>query len=575
MKRAPNKKWGSCTLRYSKKIYKKISIYFFLKKLKAFFTKKSNTLSNEKMSLFKAFLKRTGLEEKAFQCECFQWCLYREQTRPQEMSPLIPSIEGKTYPAMGIKGGFAPLGGILALEMGLGKTIIMLALMECNFKYHTLIVVPLSLLNQWEKIIQKQFGHQPLVYHGTKPKNMQLSLEEIKGKPIVLTTYGQVAMPSEKQLENGKKLSLLHSIQWDRIICDEGHHVSHKKTNEYKGVAALKKQICWLVTGTPIQNNEKELYNLFGLLGLNSGSVYYKEEANYTETVKKYVYYKTKTEANIILPPLQEHLIAVQWENESEKHFSSHIHSMLPFCNVPRESLAEEIADKEDPRALRMKYLSKARQVCLHPPILQQTIKHFEMLYKRQTSTAGTSAAGTSASASTSINFAELYVSESKINALVKTLLERKDNGCGKIVFCHYYAEIDIIAKRLLEKYGDKKKVIVKFDGRVPHSQRHKLLSEPADVLLAQIKMCREGLNLQDNYSEVYFTSPDFNPTMEDQAIARCWRMGQTKQVNVFRYAMTSEAVPSVATAYNLDSYSIKLQNKKREIIAKMAKVQT
>ena len=265
---------------------------------------------------------------------------------------------------------------------------------------------------------------------------------------------------------------------------------------------------------------------------------------------------------------------------------------MLPFCNVPRESLAEEIADKEDPRAIRMKYLSKARQVCLHPPILQQTIKHFEMLYKRQTSTsaagtsaagtsaAGTSAAGTSAAGtSASINFAELYVSESKINALVKTLLERKDNGCGKIVFCHYYAEIDIIAKRLLEKYGDKKKVIVKFDGRVPHSQRHKLLSEPADVLLAQIKMCREGLNLQDNYSEVYFTSPDFNPTMEDQAIARCWRMGQTKQVNVFRYAMiseavASEAVPSVATAYNLDSYSIKLQNKKREIIAKMAKVQ-
>jgi len=526
------------------------------------------------MSLFKAFLKRTGLEEKPFQGECFQWCLYREQA------------------------GLAPLGGILALEMGLGKTIIMLALMECNFKYHTLIVVPLSLLNQWEKIIQKQFGHQPLVYHGTKPKNMQLSLEEIKGKPIVLTTYGQVAMPSEKQLENGKKLSLLHSLTWDRIICDEGHHVSHKKTNEYKGVAALKKQICWLVTGTPIQNNEKELYNLFGLLGLNAGAMHYKDEANYTETVQKYVYHKTKTEANIILPPLQEHIIMVQWENESERHFSSHIHSMLPFCNVPRESLAEEIAGTEDPRALRMKYLSKARQVCIHLPILQQTIKHFEMLYKRQTSGAGTSAsasaAGTSASASASasIDFAELYVSESKINALVKTLLERKDNGCGKIVFCHYYAEIDIIAKRLLEKYGDKKKVI-KLDGRVPHSQRHKLLSEPADVLLAQIKMCREGLNLQDNYSEVYFTSPDFNPAMEDQAIARCWRIGQSKAVNVFRYAMASEAagdtppaqqagppflseaIPSVATAYNLDSYSIKLQNKKREFIAKMANVQT
>jgi SNF2 family DNA or RNA helicase len=233
---------------------------------------------------------------------------------------------------------------------------------------------------------------------------------------------------------------------------------------------------------------------------------------------------------------------------------------MLAFCNVPRQHLAEEIAAAEDPRVIRMKYLSKARQVCIHPPILHQTIKHFEMLYKRQPADANT------------IDLAELYVSESKINALVKTLLERKDNGCGKIVFCHYYAEIDIIEKRLLLIAKEKK--VIKFDGRVPHSQRHKLLSEPCDILLAQIKMCREGLNLQDNYSEVYFTSPDFNPATEDQAIARCWRIGQTKAVNVFRYAMASEAIPSVATVYNLDSYSIKLQNKKREIIAKMANVQ-
>ena len=542
---------------------------------------------------FKAFLKRTKLLEKPFQSECFQWCWSKEQLTYPAMGVegsdhTYPSM-GLTLPLMGVEGGSAPLGGILALEMGLGKTIIMLALIECHFKHHTLIVVPLSLLNQWEKSIQTHFGHQPLVYHGSQPKNLLLSLEEITARPIVLTTYGQIALPSLKQLNKGKKLSLLHKIMWDRLICDEGHHVSHKKTNEYKGVLALQKQICWLVTGTPLQNSEKELFNLFALLGLKEN---YKDDDIYTKTVKKYVYHKTKASAQIILPPLQEYLIQVDYETESELQFSLHIHSLLSFCNVPQQSMAKAVAFSEDPRALRMKYMSKARQVCIHPPILKETIKHVERMLFIQEKQDKQSKSEEKAA----IDIAELYVSESKINALIKTLLERKDNGCGKIVFCHYYAEIDIIEKRLNEKaiQGEKpiKQIkIGKFDGRVPPSQRYKVLNEPFDVLLAQIKMCREGLNMQDNYSEVYFPSPDFNPAMEDQAIARCWRIGQTKPVHVFKYtiggfhprpqskpttvteeqaALDRELTEQLLPSYSLDSYSLLLQSKKRKLINKM-----
>jgi hypothetical protein len=89
--------------------------------------------------------------------------------------------------------------------------------------------------------------------------------------------------------------------------------------------------------------------------------------------------------------------------------------------------------------------------------------------------------------------------------------------------------------------------------------------------------MCREGLNLQDNYSEVYFTSPYFNPATEDQAIARCWRIGQTKPVYVFRYMMidpgdntTTAADTSTAKPCSMDIYSMNIQTRKREYIAKM-----
>ena len=554
------------------------------------------------MLKFKNFLQRTGLDEKPFQTECFEWCLNKEQNKAvasEAVSSEAVTITSKTegglggnppqvsIPSMGASacgaGGGTP-GGILALEMGLGKTIIMLGLIECNFQRHTLIILPRALLDQWEKNILNYFGHQPLVYHGSRKKNLKLSLLQIKQKPIVLTTYGQISLLSEKQTRHGRMTSPLHDIIWDRIICDEAHHVSHKNTNEYKGVEALRTKIKWLVTGTPIQNTEQELYSMFALLGFNKPKVYYNEDDNYMEAVKHFVFHKTKANVGIKLPALHEHIEHIQWENESERQFSSHVHSLLTtICNVPQKSIATEIYASEDPKILRMQYLTRARQVCIYPPILNKTAtKQFAQLFKKHNREDNRFACSYP-----DMNIEELYLSESKMNAVIKTLTNRRDNQCGKIVFCHYYEEIDAIEKRLLEAGFTN---IRKFDGRVKNSQREKILSEPAEVLLAQIKICREGLNLQDNYSEVYFPSPHFNPAVEDQAIARCWRIGQTKEVNVFRYVMvdTEEQEQAIAVqqalavqqiveqqtpllkTYSLDSYSALLQSKKRERITRM-----
>jgi hypothetical protein len=187
----------------------------------------------------------------------------------------------------------------------------------------------------------------------------------------------------------------------------------------------------------------------------------------------------------------------------------------------------------------------------------------------------------------------------SKLTAVLKTLMARKANGCGKIVFCHYYAEIDALQERLHQ--ADPTLRIAKFDGRVPNSKRGDILSEPVDILLAQIKMCREGLNLQDNYSEVYFPSPHFNPATEQQSIARCWRIGQQKEVHVFRYIMggnppgppSGEDLPEElggqveppltlgedlpasgvqgGSPLTMDMFSTQLHIKKREFVARMA----
>ena len=571
------------------------------------------------MTTFDQFLTRTGLDKNPYQADCFDWCLAREHVES------------------GVK------GGILALEMGLGKTIIMIALIESNFQRgRTLIILPKTLLTQWEQAIQKFLGHKPLVYHGTRPKSLQMLQEEIEACPIVLTTYGQLAQSEQAQAQAEQaqaeqaaaqpRQSLLHSITWARIICDEAHNVSHHKTSVFRGIEKIRAHnrfsICWLVSGTPIQNSTRELYNLLILLGVNPPKpsapkkVSYKnnasEEKSYiykiTDLLTKYVYQGTKASVGIVLPPVEEHTEIVAWDNSTEEQFATHIHSLLQFCNVPvqkNDRVAAAILQEEDQRKIRMKYMARARQICTYPPLLKKSIERYEALHQRQAEKAQAQAQAQQAQAQAQqaqaqaqqaqaqqaqaqqaqaqtepleedgaeplgVEGAEpldysrlLYGSESKMRAVMQKLVERQDNGNGKIVFCQFYQEIDAY-ERLLVSHG---MTVAKFDGRVPHGKRQAVLNEPVDVLLAQLKMCREGLNLQAHYSEVYFPSPHFNPAVEAQAIARCWRIGQVKPVQVFRYLMTPtapEKTSAIGASYSLDSYTEKIQEIKRGLYEQM-----
>ena len=504
--------------------------------------------------------------------ECFKWCIEKEQAQAQAQAEQHAPQEQHTQ---------STRGGILALEMGLGKTIIMLGLIKCHIKPHTLVVLPRALLDQWEKSIINYCGHKPLVYHGSRRKNMKLSLLELKAAgQLVLTTYGQIAI-SKKGHGNGRKRSLLHDIQWSRVIYDEAHHVSHQTTNEYKGALALRTEICWLVTGTPIQNNEKELYNLYSLLGLPNHRTYYADE-NYEKIAQQCVFYRTKASVGLVLPTLHEHNAEVEWENESEREFAWHIHSMLSFCQVVTKPIAAQIqGETENLNALRLTYISRAQQVCAYPPVLRRSMTQFANTLHHLTEA--------DAAAYPGMDLTELYFSKSKINAVVKTLLARKANGCGKIVFCQFYAEIDAFADAL--RLADPTLRLAKFDGRVPVHQRNAVLQQPVDILVAQIKMCREGLNMQANYSEVYFPSPHFNPATEQQAIARCWRMGQEKEVHVFKYQMGKQSSPPGGhaeqppttphsreadalggTPLTLDMYTTQLHLKKDEYVKRLAR---
>ena len=210
------------------------------------------------MERFEAFLERNGFDAKDYQREGVEWMLGLE-------------TDGCMMGNKQIR------GGILADEMGLGKTIQMIGLLLANFKLHTLVVLPRALLEQWEIIITKTLGHRPLVYHGYEGRTA--TIEQVKGSPIVLTTYGMLSKLSEKPRKGVPlKFGMLHKVAWDRVIFDEAHHMRNRNTRNHKAGACVPASHKWLVTGTPIQKSVTDFYGLCAVLGMEQG--FYTNKSN-------------------------------------------------------------------------------------------------------------------------------------------------------------------------------------------------------------------------------------------------------------------------------------------------------
>jgi SNF2 family DNA or RNA helicase len=510
---------------------------------------KEKTEKKEKTTIekFTQLLEKAGYNLKQYQYEGTEWCVHKES-------------EG--------------IGGIYADEMGLGKTFTMIATIFINFKRRTLIVLPPVLIEQWAQEIFKCTGHKPLIFHGQQ-KN-EISQQQLEQAPIVLTTYSMLA-PRHRCDPIGK--TQLHKIRWSRVIFDEAHHLRNIKTCRFKSCDAIVAQIRWLVTGTPIQNRRSDLFSLCKIVGLRNS--FYTDPDNLEIIKTQYMLRRTKEQVGIMLPPVITSLETVQWKNINEKMLSEEIHSLLPNqTNVTTNNISGHLADSMNSKGQLLAIL-KARQSCILPALIK--IPSFNEVKTQGFNEVGTQgfnevkAKGFEANVELdedtdledeldedfdSYNEGASY--SSKLDAVIDRILERKDNGNGKIIFCHFKDEIDFIAQRL--RQGGLQKVIT-YDGR-NSKDGIKNLSDKADAIVIQIQTGCEGLNLQKNFSEIYFVSPHWNPSVEDQAVARCHRIGQTKPTNVFKFEMSGfdkdDEQDEEHQPKTLESYVNKVQNDKR-----------
>lgn len=470
-----------------------------------------DTLLVKRMERFHYLLEKAQFQFKQYQYDGVKWCIRNE---------LRPAPPGNAR------------GGFIADEMGLGKTIIMIGAMFTNYLPRTLIVVPTVLIQQWFNEIYSASGHKALLFYGDNKKT--ITQEDINSSPIVLATYNML-LPQD---------CLLKKVAWNRVIFDEAHHLRNSNTRRYRSCKQIKARVRWLVTGTPVQNRKQDFYNLCCAAGMKSS--FYMVPNNLRIIGKNFVLRRTKQQVGINLPLVNKETRIVDWKNLKEMMLSEEIHSLLPNQTHVSLSKRKKLAEIFGKGGV-LTALLRARQSCIMPNLMRNNMELFCKM------------GWIAPESMEALNYS------SKLDAVIELMLERKDNGKGKIVFCHYRVEIDAIVERLSQ--GGMAKV-VNYDGRNSGGHNLATIAEPADVLVIQIQTGCEGLNLQNNFSEIYFVSPDWNPCVEDQAIARCHRIGQTKPVDVFKFEMRGfkkEATAEI-NPITLENYVNKIQHIKRDI---------
>ncbi|RSL43931.1 hypothetical protein CEP54_014883 [Fusarium duplospermum] len=414
-------------------------------------------------------------------------------------------------------------GGILADVMGLGKTLTMLGAIvyskhqqerldagdnsAAQLRARTLIVLPSrQVLDVWDNEIRRRFRPQTLqttVFHGTKRvREGQLLLES----DVVLTTY--------HTLENNSrsKAKVLHSIKWTRVVLDEAHQIRNPSTKFFKAAVSLESDIRWCLTGTPIQNSLDDLRSLLKFLRFEPFCQPRVFEDHIVKPLRKdpelgsntarnlRVLLKAsclrRTQALLELPTVTTKEVLVTPTAEEKARFAQ----ILEQCRAEFDLMAGQESYRKKPNVL-FSAVMKLRQVCNH----------------------GVSVV----------------------------------NESNPRLFTSWRMTLDMLANMLSSSGID----FVQVDGRNPVLDRTALFSkfcEAAEVrvLLISINTGAVGLTLT-RANVVHVVEPQWNPAIEEQAIARVVRMGQTRPVTVFKYIMTESVEQGV----------VKLQQRKIRII--------
>jgi non-specific serine/threonine protein kinase len=396
------------------------------------------------------------------------------------------------------------LGACLADDMGLGKTVQIIALLEylrSHQEDRVLLILPASLIGNWEKEIKKFAPEMPVcVLHGmAAAKDPVTFLAD--SVFLTITTYGMAVRVPE-----------LKEIRWDLIILDEAQAIKNPGTKRTKTIKALKAKTRIAMTGTPIENHLSDLWSLFdfldgGLLGSAKEFMGFtkglkKDPTGYTKLrslVNPFILRRLKTDATII-SDLPDKIEIKEYPVLSKKQ-------MVLYQNLVKE-LAKKLKETVGiaRKGLVLSSIIKLKQICNHPDqYLGQD------LYKREHS-------------------GKFEMLES----ICETIYEKRERV---LVFTQFKELTEPLAQFLEEIFHRPGLVL---HGGTPVAKRTELVEAfngeaYVPFMLLSLKAGGVGLNLTGANNVIHFDRW-WNPAVENQATDRAFRIGQTRDVMVHKF---------------------------------------
>jgi len=367
-------------------------------------------------------------------------------------------------------------GGILADDMGLGKTVQALSfiklLKDKLGKMRGLVVCPTTLMFNWENEIKKFTPNLSYLIHHGGDR-----LKEKKAfdhVDVIITTYGTLR----------SDIKILTEMEYDFMILDESQAIKNPQSKVTKAASLIKANNRLCLSGTPLQNNTFDIYSQMNFLnpGMLGSVEFFRNEFAMAKD----------------LPEKTETILFCEMEDEQRKIYDA-------FRNEYRSKILGVISDQgiEKSQLTILQGLMKLRQICDSPYIMNEVDKYPNVSIK--------------------------------LDELGREITENISNHKA-LVFSQFLGMLGLIRQKL-EALGVKYEY---FDGSTTALERERAIQRfqndnEVRVFLISLKAGGVGLNLTAA-DYVYIVDPWWNPAVEQQAIDRTHRIGQTK--NIFAYRM-------------------------------------
>jgi len=395
-------------------------------------------------------------------------------------------------------------GACLADDMGLGKTVQMIAFLEyqrVNKKGPALLILPASLIGNWQKEIEKfapEMTYQ--ILHKSDLKNAE-EIQIREGEFLYITTYGMAV-----------RLEELKARKWDCLILDEAQAIKNPGTKQTKAVKAIPAKMRIAMTGTPIENRLSDLWSLFdflnqGLLGTTKEFTEFTKElaentlgyAKLRRMIQPFILRRLKTDKSII-SDLPDKLEMNSYTTLSKKQ--TVLYKQLI------EQIAEKLKDADgiERKGLVLASIMKFKQICNHPD---------QYLGREE--------------------FKPEYSGKfEQLREICETIYEKRERV---IVFTQFKEMTEPLSEFLRGVFQKEGFVL---HGGTPVKRRSEMVEQfngehYVPYMVLSLKAGGVGLNLTAANHVIHFDRW-WNPAVENQATDRVFRIGQTKNVMVHKF---------------------------------------